>query len=84
MKQIQPVIFPLNLGTATILNCVGSDNFSTSVTIYYQLLSETNEQLQAANLSLDGFDYESYNTSSDGNEFIYNWTATQIGVTLIG
>ena len=41
-------------------------------------------QLQAANLSLDGFDYESYNTSSDGNEFIYNWTATQIGVTLIG
>lgn len=84
MKQIQPIIFPLNLGTATILNCVGSDNFSTSVTIYYQLLSETNEQLQAANLSLDGFDYESYNTSSDGNEFIYNWTATQIGVTLIG
>lgn len=27
MKQIQPVVFPLNLGTATILNCVGSDNF---------------------------------------------------------
>ena len=84
MKQIQPIIFPLNLGTATILNCVGSDNFSTSVTIYYQLLSETNAMLQNGNLSLDGFDYESYNTSLDGNEFIYNWTATQIGVTLIG
>ena len=83
MKQIQPVIFPLNLGTATILNCVGSDNFSTSVTIYYQLLTETNQQLQAANLSLEGFDYEAYNTSPDGNEFIYNWTAQQIGVTLI-
>lgn len=83
MKQIQPVVFPLNLGTATILNCVGSDNFSTSVTIYYQLLSETNQQLQAGNLSLSGFDYEAYNTSLDGNEYIYQWTATQLGVTLI-
>ena len=83
MKQIQPVVFPLNLGTATILNCVGSDNFSTSVTIYYQLLSETNQVLQAGNLSLAGFDYEAYNTSPDGNEYIYQWTATELGVTLI-
>jgi hypothetical protein len=83
MKQIQPVVFPLNLGTATILNCVGSDNFSTSVTIYYQLLSETNQLLQAGNLSLSGFDYEAYNTSPDGNEYIYQWTATELGVTLI-
>ena len=83
MKQIQPVVFPLNLGTATILNCVGSDNFSTSVTIYYQLLSETNQQLQTGNLSLSGFDYEAYNTSPDGNEYIYQWTATELGVTLI-
>jgi hypothetical protein len=83
MKNIQPVVFPLNLGTATILNCVGSDNFSTSVTIYYQLLSENNQQLQAGNLSLSGFDYEAYNTSPDGNEYIYQWTATQLGVTLI-
>jgi len=83
MKQIEPVVFPLNLGTATILNCVGSDNFNTSVTIYYQLLSESNQQLQAGNLSLSGFDYEAYNTSTDGNEYIYQWTATQLGVTLV-
>jgi hypothetical protein len=83
MKNIQPVIFPLNLGTATILNCVGSDNFSTSVTIYYQLLTEESQQLQQGNLSLSGFDYEAYNTSPDGNEYIYQWTASQIGVTLI-
>jgi len=83
MKQIQPVIFPLNLGTATQLNCVGSDNFSTSVTIYYQLLTETNTQLQSGNLIMDGQDYEIYNTSPDGNEFIYQWSAQQIGVTLI-
>jgi hypothetical protein len=83
MKQIQPVVFPLNLGTATILTCVGSDNFSTSVNIYYQLLSETSQSLQAGNLTMSGFDYEAYNTSSDGNEYIYQWTATELGVTLI-
>jgi len=83
MKQIQPVVFPLNLGTATVLNCVGSDNFSTSVTIYYQLLTETNTQLQSGNLLMSGFDYDAYNTSTDGNEFIYQWSAQQIGVTLI-
>jgi hypothetical protein len=83
MKNIQPVVFPLNLGTATILNCTGQDNFNTSVTIYYQLLSATSQQLQADNLSLSGFDYEAYNTSPDGNEYIYQWTATELGVTLI-
>lgn len=83
MKQIQPVVFPLNLGTATILNCTGQDNFSTSVNIYYQLLSETNQLLQAGNLFLSGFDYEAYNTSTDGNEYIYQWTATALGVTLV-
>jgi hypothetical protein len=84
MKQIQPVIFPLNLGTATILNCVGSDNFNTSINIYYQLLiEETNQCLQAGNLNMTGFDYEAYNTSTDGNEYIYQWSAQQIGVTLI-
>jgi len=83
MKNIQPVVFPLNLGTATILNCVGNDNFSTSVTIYYQLLSEEKQTLQTGNLSLSGFDYEAYNTSPVGNEYIYQWTATALGVTLV-
>ena len=83
MKQIQPVIFPLNLGTAIILNCVGNDNLSTSMLIYYQLFTENNCQIQSGNLTLNGFDYEAYNTSPDGNEYIYEWTASQIGVTLI-
>jgi hypothetical protein len=83
MKQIQPVVFPLNLGTATILNCTGQDNFSTSVSIFYQLLNEDTKSLQAGNLLLSGFDYEAYNTNPDGNEYIYQWTATELGVTLI-
>lgn len=83
MKQIQPVVFPLNLGTATILYCSGNDNFSTSVSIYYQLLSSNNEQLQSNYLILDSFDYEAYNTSTNGNDYIYEWTANKIGVTLV-
>jgi hypothetical protein len=83
MKNIQPVVFPLNLGTATILNCVGQDNFSTSITIYYQLLSAENQTLQSGNLSLSCADYEAYNSSADGNQYIYEWSATQLGVTII-
>lgn len=83
MKQIQSVVFPLNLGTATILDCVGSDNFSTSVTIFYKLLDVNEETLQSGNLTMYGFDYEAYNTSTDGNSYIYQWTATQLGVTLV-
>jgi hypothetical protein len=83
MKQIQPVIFPLNLGTAIYLNCVGSDNFSTSVTIYYQLISAENATLQSGNLNMDGEDYVTYNSSNDGNQYIYDWSANQLGVTLI-
>jgi len=83
MKQIQPVIFPLNLGTATFLNCVGSDNFIDIVIINYVLTNEENFNFQCGSINMSGFDYEAYNTSPDGNEFIYNWTAQQIGVTLI-
>jgi hypothetical protein len=83
MKQIQPVVFPLNLGTAIILSCVGQDNFSTSVTIYYQLLNAENQILQSGNLSLCSADYEAYNSSADGNQYIYEWSATQLGVVII-
>ena len=83
MKEIQPVIFPLNLGTAILLNCIGNDNFSTNVTITYQLLTFDYVQLKGAILIMSGADYESYNTSADGNQYIYNWSANQLGVTLI-
>ena len=83
MKEIQPIVYPLNAGTAIFLNCTGQDNFSTSVSIYYQLLTSSQLQLQSGNLTLDGFDYQAYNTSPDGIAYIYNWTATKLGVTLV-
>lgn len=81
MKTIQPVVFPLNLGTATILNayCI-NDNLSTSATFYYALLSETQSQLQQGNLTMTGEDYDNWET----NDYAYNWVATQLNVTIIG
>jgi len=81
MKQIEPVVFPLNLGTATILNayCI-NDNLSNSATFYYALLTDTQSQLQQGNLTMSGEDYNGWAT----NDYAYNWVATQIDVTIIG
>jgi hypothetical protein len=81
MKTIQPVVFPLNLGTATILNayCI-NDNLSDSATFYYALLSETQSQLQQGNLTMTGQDYALWVT----NEYAYEWVAEQIDVTIVG
>jgi hypothetical protein len=81
MKTIQPVVFPLNLGTAIILNayCI-NDNLSTSATFYYALLSDTQSQLQQGNLTMTGEDYDNWAT----NEYAYEWVAEQIDVTITG
>ena len=81
MKQIQPVVFPLNLGTATILNayCI-NDNLSTSAIFYYALLSDTMSQLSQGNLTMTGDVYSAWET----NDYAYDWIATQIDVTITG
>ena len=81
MKTIQPVVFPLNLGTATILNayCI-NDNLSNLANFYYALLSDTQSQLQQGNLTMTGTDYDNWAT----NEYAYEWVAQQIDVTITG
>jgi hypothetical protein len=81
MKTISPVVFPLNLGTAKILNayCI-NDNLKDSATFYYALLSETQSQLQQGNLTMTGQDYALWVT----NDYAYNWVASQIDVTIVG
>ena len=83
MKEIQPVVFPLNLGTAIYLSCASSDNCVNMATIYYQLLNLDSNSLQSSNLYMSGTDYDNYNSSNDGNQYVYEWTATQLNVTLI-
>jgi hypothetical protein len=81
MKKIEPVVFPLNLGTASILNayCI-NDNLSNAATFYYALLSDTQSQLQQGNLTMTGEDYDNWAT----NDYAYNWVAAQIDVVITG
>lgn len=81
MKTIQPVVFPLNLGTATILNayCI-NDNLSNSATFCYALLNDAQSSLQQGNLTMTGEDYDNWAT----NDYAYNWVASEIDVTIIG
>jgi hypothetical protein len=81
MKTIEPVVFPLNLGTATILNayCI-NDNLSNSANFYYSLFSDSKSQLQEGNLTMSGEDYIGWAT----NDYAYNWVANQIDVTITG
>jgi hypothetical protein len=81
MKTIEPVVFPLNLGTATILNayCI-NDNLSTSATFYYALITDTQSQLQQGNLTMTGEVYDNWAT----NDYAYNWVATEIDVIITG
>jgi hypothetical protein len=81
MKTIQAVVFPLNLGTATILNayCI-NDNLTNCATFYYSLLTDSQSQLQQGNLTMTGTDYDGWAT----NDYAYNWVATQIDVTITG
>jgi hypothetical protein len=81
MKTISPVVFPLNLGTAVILNayCI-NDNLNDSATFYYALLSDTLAQLSQGNLTMEGQDYADWVT----NDYAYNWVASKIDVTIVG
>ena len=81
MKQIQPVVFPLNLGVASILNayCI-NDNLSTAATFYYALLTQELSQLQQGNLTMTDEVYSNWQT----NEYAYNWIAEQLDVTIVG
>ena len=81
MKQIKPVVFPLNLGTATILNayCI-NDNLLNAATFYYALLSESMVNLSQGNLTMSGQDYLDWQT----NSYAYDWIASQLNVTIVG
>jgi hypothetical protein len=86
MKQIQPVSIWYNgqVDSATIFNMYSiNDNLSTDCTFYYQLFNATNLQLAQGNLTMTGADYTTYSTSSDSNEYAYQWGATQLNLTLV-
>ena len=84
MKQILPVVFPLNLGTAIYFNLISiNDNLINTCQFYYQMLDSNTLQISNGNLTMTGSEYIAYSTSPDSNMYAYNWGANKLGLTLV-
>lgn len=59
------------------------DDLDTYATTYYQLLTSDSIQLTQGNQQLDGQSYQDWNNDPDANTWILNWSATQLGITII-
>ena len=79
---IQPVVFPLNEGTATRMTVLVL-NFPTdavTATTYYQLLTEEGTQLRQGNYTLTEEEFAAWGTD---NTYVNQCVADAIGVVLI-
>jgi hypothetical protein len=79
---IQPVVFPLNEGTATRLSVLVL-NFptdATTATTYYQLLTEEGAQLRQGNYTMTEEEFATWGTD---NNVVNEYVATAIGVVII-
>ena len=66
------------------------DNLLDAAIFRYQLIEEivvdeqTNSQtLLMGELSINGADYEQWDAEVDANEWIYNWAASKLNLTII-
>lgn len=69
------------------------DDLSSSAQFYYELKTEDQqgpdgvsvygEVLSNGNLSVSGQEYQDWGSGSDINEWIYDWAADQLGLTII-
>jgi hypothetical protein len=79
---IEPVVYPLNEGTATQLSVLVL-NFATDATTcttYWQLLTDDNKQLAQGNYTLTEEEFATWGTD---NNVVNEYVAAAIGVTLI-
>lgn len=79
---IEPVVYPLNEGTATRMTVLVL-NFSTEATTcqtYWQLLTEEGKQLSQGNYTLTE---EQFATWGVDNSVVNQYVADAIGVTII-
>lgn len=85
MKQIQPFTLWVNgqQQTATLFSLIIiNDNLSNSATFYWQLLDADASKLAEGNLTMGEPQYDQWGTSSDVNQWAYEWAATQLNITL--
>jgi hypothetical protein len=85
MKQIQPIQIWVNgqQQTATLFSLIIiNDNLSNSATFYYQLLDADAVKLADGNLTMGEPTYDQWGTSTDVNQWAYEWAATELNITL--
>lgn len=79
---IEPVVFPLNQGTATFMTVLVL-NFPTdavTATTYWQLLTDTGAQLAQGNYTLTEEEFATWGTD---NSVVNEYVANAIGVVII-
>ena len=87
MAKIQPIVFPLNAGTATEMSVLilNFETSATTCTTYYELKSETTEEASAKILSNGNYTLTEAEFAAWGedNTWVEQCVANAIGVTII-
>jgi hypothetical protein len=80
--EIQPVVFPLNQGTATRMTVLvlNFDTTATTCTTYWQLLTAEGQQLAQGNYTLTEQEFANWGTD---NSVVNEYVANAIGVTIL-
>lgn len=87
MAKIQPIVFPLNQGTATEMSVLilNFQTDATTCTTYYELKSEATEEVPSKVLSNGNYTLTEQEFAAWGtdNAWVTECVANAIGVTII-
>ena len=87
MAKIQPIVFPLNAGTATEMTVLilNFETSATTCTTYYELKSEATEEVPSKVLSNGNYTLtkEEFAAWGTDNEWVAECVAKAIGVTIL-
>jgi len=94
MAQIQPITtwFKGEEHQANVFNLYSTgDNLIDSATFQYQLIElivispeeQTSQTLIVGELAINGDDYALWDAEINANEWIYNWAADQLNLTIV-
>ena len=82
MAKIQPIVFPLNQGTATEMSVLIHNHFTdaTTCTTYYELKTDEGAVLSNGNYTLTEEEFAAW---GEDNKHVETCVANAIGVTIL-
>ena len=82
MAKIQPIVFPLNQGTATEMSVLilNFETSATTCTTYYELKTDEGKVLSNGNYTLTEVEFAGWGYD---NEYVAQCVANAIGVTIL-